>query len=39
MTEELFEKIPGMRVFNRPSLDMRQNILASKIPKLRAAAV
>jgi hypothetical protein len=38
MTEELFEKIPDKRVFNGPSLDTRQNILASEIPKLRAAA-
>jgi chalcone synthase len=36
ITDELFEKNPEMRVFGGPSLDARQNILSSEIPKLWA---
>jgi hypothetical protein len=35
MTEELFKKNPEMRVLGGPSLDACQNILSSKISKLR----
>jgi chalcone synthase len=38
MSEELFEQNPEIRAFDGPSLDARQNILASEIPKLGAAA-